>query len=110
MITGANFMRQFLPRDYMIRITGLESKILEDVCILWKILILRNDTYTYILKNDAEFVIRALKMHQMEYTSESKNRKRVKNVILLVERAVQYNIDATYIREVTMRGNNARDI
>lgn len=109
-ITGANFVKHLLPRDYMIRISGLEGKILDDVCTAWKIPFSRNDTYTYIVKTDAKFVIRALKMHQMEYISESKNRKRVKNVILLVERAVQYNIDATYVREVTMRGNNARDV
>lgn len=97
-------MKQFLSRDYMIKISGLEGKILDDVCTVWKVPFWRNDTYTYIGKTDAEFVIRALKMYRMEYTAESKNRKRVKSVISRVEYAVQNNVDSNNIREVTMRG------
>lgn len=76
---------QPIPKYIMVKISRLEGKILENACRPWNCLFSCSDVNAFLEIDKIAQVIRALKLHQMEYAPMSKNRKRVKSLIVRIE-------------------------
>jgi len=83
-------MRTLPRREYSIEVSVLGAKIFDDACRPWGIWCGfggPRGCHIFLSKNETDIAIRALKMHQVEYPSMSKNRKRVKELIRQIEQA-----------------------
>lgn len=82
-----------MKSSYTIKVSGLEVGILTKACEPWNLGFGwgagdgYGNLYVWASDKQLEAVIRALKLHQVEYEPRSKNRKRVKNVITQIEYA-----------------------
>jgi hypothetical protein len=90
-------MKTITPKIiYQVRVSGLESKILEEACRPWGIFCGFggiDGRSAFIDKDKVDIVIRALKIHQVEYTVASKKRKRTKSLITQIEQVRSANND-----------------